>query len=67
MISSVATILTFSGSMKLKINSVQTTMCSQKLMKVLQEVLDFHWTWTVLLLLTISEAQQHFDLRTGHR
>lgn len=41
-------------------------MCVEELVEVLQELLDFHWTWTVLLLLILSEAQQHFDLKTSH-
>jgi len=47
-------------------NSVPTTVCSEKVMEVLEELLDFNWTRAVLLLLLLSEAQQHIDLKKGH-
>ncbi len=47
-----------------KINNVLTTVRVEEMMEVLQELLGFHWTWTVLLLLILSEAQQHVDLKS---
>jgi len=35
--------------------------------EVLQELLDFSWTWAVFFLLIFPEAQQHIDLFKGQK
>lgn len=48
-------------------SSVLTTVCVEEVMEVLQELSDFYWTWTNLILFILSEAQQHIHLLAGHK
>lgn len=45
-----------------KISSLLTTVCVEEVMEAVQQLLDFFWTWTIVLLLILSEAQQQIDL-----
>lgn len=47
----------------LNMNTILTAVCAQKLVEVLQELLDFHWTRAAFLLLIVPEVQQHVDLK----
>lgn len=40
-------------------------MCFKEVMEVLEDLLDFHWTWTVWLNLLL-ESKQHVDLKVNN-